>query len=156
VSVVARRLASVPRRTSVETWLQVVELVTAEESEAREELLSVASVASMLIAEEYTQTAPITISGGGPVVRVYTLHGDEAIETDFADETDLAFDPTVGDAWLLSLPAQGTDVEVAQQAVAGAAHVEVRDVAEVERLAAIPTTNSQRELVLDLEELERP
>jgi hypothetical protein len=156
VSVVARRLASVPRRTSVETWLQVIELVTAEESDAREELLSVSSVASMLIAEEYTKTEPITISGGGPLVRIYILHGDEAIETDFADETDLAFDPTAGDSWLLSLPAQGTDVEVAQQAVASAAHVEVRDVAEGQRLAAIPTTNSQRGLVLDLAELERP
>jgi hypothetical protein len=52
-----------------------------------------------------------------------------AIEHDLDDEAELAFHPTAGDSWLLSLPAAGADVEIARAAVAAAAHVEVREVA---------------------------
>jgi hypothetical protein len=156
VTVIARRLASVPRRSSVETWQQLVDLVSAEGSPARAELSSITSVASMLIAEEYTRTAPVTISGGGPLVRVYTLHGQDAIDHDLDDEAELAFDPTAGASWLLSLPATGADVEIARAAVAAAAHVEVRDVAQVEPATAAQTTAPTPDLVLDLQELERP
>ena len=156
MTVVARRLASVPRRTSVDTWQRLVELISAEDSPAHAELSSITSVASMLIAEEYTKTAPLTVSGGGPLVRVYTLHGEEAIEHDLDDEAELAFDPTAGDSWLLSLPAAGADVEIARAALAAATHVEVRDVAEADRSAAEQSASSMAELALDLEELERP
>ena len=155
MTVVARRLASVPRRTSVETWQRLVDLISAEGSPARAELSSITSVASMLIAEEYTTTAPVTISGGGPLVRIYTLHGEDAIEHDLDDEAELAFDPTAGDSWLLSLPAAGVDVAIAQAAVAAAAHVEVRDLDEAERSTAARTASPMPDLVLDLEELER-
>ena len=156
MTVVARRLASVPRRTSVETWHRLVDLISAEGSPARAELSSITSVASMLIAEEYTKTAPVTISGGGPLVRVYTLHGEDAIDHDLDDEAALAFDPTAGDSWLLSLPADGADVAIAQAAVTAAAHVEVRDLAEAERSTAARTGSPMPDLVLDLQELERP
>lgn len=156
MTVVARRVASVPRRTSGDTWQRVVELVSAEGSPARAELSSITSLASMLIAEEYTKTAPLTISGGGPLMRVYTLHGEDAIEHDVDDEAELASDPTAGDCWLLSLPAAGADVEIARVAVAAAAHVEVRDLAETERSTAARTASPMPELVLDLQELERP
>jgi len=156
MTVVARRLASVPRRTSVESWRRLVELVSAEGSPARAELSTITSVASMLIAEEYTRTAPVTISGGGPLVRIYTLHREEAIEHDLDDEAALAFDPTSGDLWLLSLPAAGADVEIARAAVAGATHVEVRDVVEAERSTTVRTMSSMHDLVLDLQALELP
>lgn len=156
MTVVARRLASVPRRTSVETWQRLVDLISAEGTPARAELSSITSVASMLIAEEYTKTAPVTIFGGGPLVRIYTLHGEDAVEHDLDDEAELAFDPTAGDSWLLSLPAAGADVAIAQAAVAGATHVEVRDVAEAERATAARTAAPMTDLVLDLKELERP
>lgn len=156
MTVVARRLASVPRRTSVETWQRLVELVAAEGSPASVELTSVTSAASMLIAEEYTKTAPVTISGGGALVRVYTLHGDDAIERDVEDEAELAFDPTAGDSWLLSLPAARADVEIARAAVAAAKHVEVRDLEEAERSITKEAAAPTHDLVLDLGELPRP
>jgi hypothetical protein len=150
MTVVARRVAAVPSRTSVQTWQRVVELVAADGSPARAELSSITSAASMLIAEEYTKAAPITISGGGPLVRVYTLHGDAAIEHDITDEPELAFDPTAGEDWTLSLPAEGDDVEIVRAAVndtptaaASAASLDV---------AAPPAGG----LTLDLEELARP
>lgn len=163
MTVVARRVASVPSRTSAQTWQRVVELVSADGSPARAELSSITSAASMLLAEEYTKTAPITISGGGPLVRVYTLHGDAAIEHDIADEPELAFDPTSGVDWMLSLPAEGDDVEVVRAAVKGAPHVEVRDVANDTHAAAASAaagldvaTPAGGALTLDLEELARP
>lgn len=156
MTVVARRLASVPCRTSVDTWRRVVDLVSADASPSRTELLSITSVASMLIAEEYTKTAPVTISGGGPLVRIYTLHGEDAIDHDLDDEAALAFDPTAGDSWLLSLPAAGADVAIARAAVATAAHVVVRDLAEPEVSATARAISPMPNLVLDLQELERP
>jgi hypothetical protein len=162
MTVVARRVASVPSRTSVQTWQRVVELVAADGSPARAELSSITSAASMLIAEEYAKVAPITISGGGPLVRVYTLHGDAAIEHDIADEPELAFDPTAGEDWTLSLPAEGDDVEIVRAAVNGARHVEVRDVANDTPTAAASAASLDVAappaggLTLDLEELARP
>jgi hypothetical protein len=156
MSVVARRIASVPRRTSVETWERLVELLTAPGSDARAELQSITSVASMLIAEEYMRGAPATVSGGGPLVRVYTVHSDDAIDHDLDDEADLSFDPTAEDSWLLSLPAQGDDIEVARAAVSGATHVEVRDAASTDRGSEAVKATSTGLLVLDLAELERP
>jgi hypothetical protein len=159
VTVVVRRIASVPRRTSVESWHRIIELVTAPDSEARGELESITATAAMLIAEEYAKGTPITVSGGGPLVRVYTLHGTDAIEHDIDDEAELAFDPTADDSWKLTLPAEEVDVEIARAAVASCRHVEVRDIAELARAArsiaaAAPATTPP--FVLDLEELERP
>jgi hypothetical protein len=159
VTVVVRRIASVPRRTSVESWHRIIELLTAPESDARGELASITDAAAMLIAEEFAKGTPITVAGGGPLVRIYTLHGTDAIEHDLDDETELAFDPTAGDSWKLTLPAEDVDVEIARAAVASSRHVEVRDIAELAQAArsaaaAAPVTIPA--FVLDLKELERP
>jgi hypothetical protein len=157
MSVVARRIASVPRRTSVETWTRIVELVSDPDSESRTELEDVTSVAATLIAEEHTKSDPITIAGGGEaLVRVYTLHGDDAIAADFSDEDELAFNPTARETWLLSLPAAGADVAAAETLLAGASHVVVRDIEQIERSAATSSKTASGELILDLEELIRP
>ena len=156
MTIVARRLASVPRRTSVETWRRLVDLISVEGSPARAELLKITSVASMLIAEEYTRTAPVTILGGGPLVRIYTIHGEDAIDHDLGDEADLAFNPTSGNSWLLSVPAGGTDIAIARAAVAAAPHVEIRDVAGADQPTPVPKMSRPPDLVLDLEELGRP
>jgi hypothetical protein len=112
----------------------------------------------MLVADEQTKEMPITIAGGGPLVRIYTVHGDEAIEHDDADEADLSFDPTNSDGWTLTLPASGADVAVVAASVAEAPHVEVNDVdagpADDARTAA--KTGAPTVLEVDLRELERP
>lgn len=155
MTVVARRVAAVPRRTSVETWERIIELLSDPDSTARTELQSVTSVAAMLIAEEYTKDAPIRVSGGGPQLRLYTLHGDEAIDHDLADEGNLPFNPTDGDAWTLSLPAGSEDVAVAQAQVARSSRIQVRDLSEPES-SSENGGGASSELSLDLGELERP
>lgn len=158
MTVVARRIASVPVRTAVDTWERIVELVTAPESDARAELTEITSIAAMLVADEQTKGNAITIEGGGPLVRLYTVHGDDAIEHDDADEADLAFDPTSGDTWTLTLPAAGADVAIVEAAVADAPHVEVRDVDTLvpANKQAAATARTATGLELDLTELERP
>lgn len=160
MTVISRRVAAIPRRTSVESWERVVELVSTAGSDAEAELQSVTATAAMLIAEEWTASAPIKIMGGGPQVRVYTLHGDDAIDADPDDEADLPATPTDAEGWLLSLPAGGVDLAIASAAVAACPHVEVRDVdvaaATSARAAAPSDKPASSGLKLNLEELERP
>src|SRR5262249_10711616 len=139
-----------------ETWARIVELVSEPKSDARAELEGVTSVAAMLIADEYAMTEPITIAGSGSLVRVYTLHGDDAIAADLSDEDELSFDPTDGESWLLPLPASGPDVAAAEALLVSAPHVEVRDTEQAERATAERTKAAAGELVLSLEELMRP
>jgi hypothetical protein len=158
VTVVARRIASVPVRTAVETWERIVELLTKPDSDAREELTEISSIASMLIADEHMKDTPITIAGGGPLVRIYTVHAADAIEHEVADETDLPFNPTSDDRWTLSLPATGADVAIVEAAVAEAPHVKVRDVGATsdQPVAVTSTSAAGTDLELELQELERP
>lgn len=155
MTVVARRLASIPRRTSVETWKHLVGLTTQPGSKARTELEGITSVASMLIAEEYARSTPITIAGSGPLVRIYTLHGDEAIDHDLDEEAEFGLDPTGSDSWVMSLPAAGADVDIARSATSDARHVEVVDIGEEGPRRGSNETVAQ-ELLLALAELERP
>jgi hypothetical protein len=158
MTVVARRIASVPKRTAVETWERIIEIVTAAGTEAHAELTGITSIAAMLIADEQTKEDPILIGGGGPLVRVYTVHGDGALEQDDAEEADLAFNPTDGDGWILTLPARGSDVAIVEVAVADSPHVEVRDVntdaAAAKELSSAGVATG--DLELDLSQLERP
>lgn len=155
MTVVARRIASVPRRTSVQTWQRVIELVTSPGSKASAELASITALAAMLIADEYAKEAAITVSGGGPLVRLYTLHGDDAIEYDEAEEAELAFDPTETDTWRLSLPAAGADVAIARAAVAACSHIDVRDLEAAADSSVTRDPIPPTRLVIDIEELER-
>lgn len=154
MTVHARRIASIPRRTATETWHSICQLVTEPGTEARQELDAITGIASALITEEYTRGAPIIVSGGGPQVRVYTLHGDDAIDADPLDETSLAQYPAQGD-WRISLPCGQDDLDEAAQATAQSAHVEVRSLEESATASARDAIDAQLRPVIDLAALER-
>lgn len=157
MTVHARRLASVPRRGPIDTWRAICDLVCTG-GDARAELDAIAGVAAALMAEEYTRDEPIVVTGTGPQVRIYTLHGDQAIEADTSEELPLSHDPTAG-SWVLSLPCGADDLADARAAVAGAAHVEVRalgqDVGEATASTVTTTSTSTRRPVIDLAALEQ-
>lgn len=153
MTVHARRIASVPRRTSVETWSSIVDLITAGGSSARTELLSVIGVGAAAIAEEYTRESPIIVSGSGPQVRIYTLHGTDAVEADLSDEHALGHDPTDG-SWTLSIPCAHTDLDDFRQLVAGAANVDVRSLASDKKAARTEPATAARP-VIDLAALDQ-
>lgn len=86
-------------------------------------------LAAMMIADETSRMAPIIVTPtSGARVRVYTVHGDDAADA-IESETALAFWPTDGDNWTLSVPCQGADLEMARVALSSAPHVVVRDIA---------------------------
>jgi hypothetical protein len=129
MTVHARRIASIPRRTATETWQAICEMLTTPGSPARQELQGIVGIASALITEEYLRDAAVIVSGAGPQVRIYTLHGEAAIEADPLDETPLSHDPTGGD-WKVSLPCGESDLDEARDAVNAFPHVEVRSLVD--------------------------
>jgi hypothetical protein len=125
VTVIARRFASVPERSAVDTWNAIVELIAPDpRSSARNELAAVAGVACSLIASE--MSAPIVVHGSGPRLRIYCLYGDDAIEGDNVYEGALTYVPTEGD-WRMSLPCPEEELEWVQKSLRSSTRVSARD-----------------------------
>lgn len=125
MTVIARRFASVPERSAVDTWNAIVELIAPDpRSSARSELAAVAGVACSLIASE--MSASIVVYGSGPRLRIYCLYGDDAIEGDNVSEGALTYVPTEGD-WRMSLPCPEEELEWVQKSLRSSARVSVRD-----------------------------
>lgn len=109
MTVVVRTFSSIPKRSALETWCAIVGLLAPKAgSAARQELESIAGIASSLITRE-AMTAPIVVHGCGPRVRIYCLYNEDAITGDAANEKELAFDATGGD-WHMSLPCPADDL----------------------------------------------
>lgn len=150
MTVIARRIPSVPRRTAGATWSLLCDLIAPPGSSARQELDRARSVASMLIAEEHLSSSPAVLSGVGPQVRFYTLHGDEAIEGE--DPAPVPIEPAEGD-WRLSLPAGGGDLALAEEALAALAHITAYDPGAPTAAASTSTAEPSPQVVIDLGEL---
>jgi hypothetical protein len=132
VTTVARRFASTPRRTATDTWTAIVELLAPDPGAARDELDQAAGVISMLIADEATRDRPLVVSGTGPQVRVYTVHGEDAVEGTNVTEAALAANPTAG-PWTLTVPVPDDDAEWVDAAFAELPHI----------TRAVPTTETK-------------
>lgn len=122
-TLVSRRVAAVPYRTAGEAWRVVAGLVAEPGTAAHDELLRAAGPAGMLIAEETTSADPIVVtSSSGPRYRIYTLHGDAAVDG-AASEQALPTLPADGDGWAVALPCGPDDVDDVVGALASAPHV---------------------------------
>jgi hypothetical protein len=141
-TVLARRVASTPVRTAVQTWARIVEIIAPDpESPAREELAKVAGAACASIASEAPKDAPIVIWGSGPRVRVYGVFDEDAITEDDVNEDALPKSPTEGD-WRMSIPFLPEDVAWSGASLAAASsRVSARSVeAADEEPVAAPAT----------------
>lgn len=117
MTTLARHIISEPVRTASETWKIIVDLLASDaNSPARNELLSVAGVASSIIASEAVKDSPIVVYGSGPRIRIYCLYGEDAIMGEDANESELSSNPTAGD-WAMSLPCPADDLEWVQNAL---------------------------------------
>lgn len=157
MSVVARRVAAIPARKSVETWRAIVGLLAEHGSAAHAELEAVTNVGAMLIAEEHTSTAPIVVTtAAGPRVRIYTVHGTDAADA-LEDELPLAIWPLTEPGWAVSLPCAVEDLDDVAAALTSHAQITVRDAADG---AAVQADGGQARgaapLYVDIEEMERP
>jgi hypothetical protein len=125
MTVYARRIASVPARSAVETWSAVVELIAPDpSSSARSDLAAAAGIAHSVIASEVE--GPFVLFGEGPRVRVYCVYGDDALLDDDVNENPLPHDPTEGD-WHLSMPCPPEDLEWVQRKLVSSTRVSARD-----------------------------
>jgi hypothetical protein len=133
MTVVARKVNSVPTRLASETWTRIVDLVAPTNASARAELLSVIGVASSLITRESLKDAPFVMWGEGPRVRVYCIYGEEAIEGVSANETALPDSPAESSAWSASLPCPADDLSWVQAQLARlSSRITARDASETE------------------------
>jgi hypothetical protein len=111
MTVIARRIASIPERSAVDTWSVISQLVAwRSDSPAREELMRVTGIACSLITDEALRDDPLVVFGSGPRVRIYCVYGDDAIERSNVNEGPLSFDATDGD-WRVSLPCPSDDLD---------------------------------------------
>ena len=122
-TILARRVAAVPHRTAGDAWRIVAGLIAAPGTAAHDELLRSAGPAGMLIAEEATAADPIIVTAStGPRYRIYTLHGEAAIDGD-ATEQPLPTLPAAMDDWSVALPCGADDLDDVVAALAAVPHV---------------------------------
>lgn len=118
MTVYARTLCSTPQRSARQTWELVIDLIAGEDDQAAAELLSVSGVASSTIASQACVDSPITVRGGGPLVRIRCLYGEDAITGERANERALPSNPTEGDDWVVSLPTLPEDLDWVRSSLA--------------------------------------
>ena len=110
-STYSRVFRSNPHRDALDTWKEIVELLTqGRNGSDRNELLAAGGTAASVIAEQAAKDAAIVVTCDGPRTRIYTLHDDDAIDGSDAKEDTLGYDPLKGD-WKLSLPCPTDDLE---------------------------------------------
>ncbi len=101
MTTLARRYAAVPKRTSSETWRAITEHLPTSTERAHFEAAT--NAAAVLIADSVTATTPIVLTGAGPRVHLYTVHGDDAISGHNVNEATVA-NLSFSDDWTLYLP----------------------------------------------------
>lgn len=105
-----RTIRSLPYRDSIETWTEIMELITVHNVQARVELESITGIASSIILDKACKISPIIVTCKGPQTRLYCLYDDDAIDGSDANENPLGFNPLKGD-WTISLPCLECDLE---------------------------------------------
>ena len=116
-TVASRIVRSSPHRNTAVTWEVIVDLLTqGKDSSAKTELLSVAGIASSLIAERAPRDSAIVVTCEGPRTRIYCLFDEDAIDGSDAKEDALGYEPLKGD-WKVSLPCAADDLEWVQRAL---------------------------------------
>jgi hypothetical protein len=142
MTVVARRVRAIPYRSASEAWRLIVDLVSPDSCEARQELLGIVGIVSTLIMDELLKDSPCVFWGAGPRLRIYCLYGDDAISDESMNEGKLQFCPTaIG--WQASLPCDREDMDWIRAALKKhGSHVSVRDVSD-----PIPEDSSKEKLV---------
>lgn len=106
---IRRDIASLPARTSKETWSVIVKLITGADSVDTAQLEAATSVMCSAIADEHSASVPIVVKGGASRLVIYTVHGADAMEVGLAVDK-LSWNPTASDAWAMTVPCSNEDV----------------------------------------------
>ena len=127
---IRRDIASLPARTSKETWDTIVKLITGTDSVDAAQLEAATSVLCSAIADEHPASVPIVVKGSASRLVIYTVHGADAMEVGLAVDK-LSWNPTATDAWAMTVPCSQEDVEWMSRALKERApRITVHDVNE--------------------------
>lgn len=113
---VRRDIASIPLRSSEETWAEYKKLVTGSGSVDAGQFDAAATVMTSLITDEAFRDEPLTLTGVSHRLVVYLLHGHDALEAG-ANIDKLAWNPTGGD-WTLFVPCPKEQYDWAKKTLA--------------------------------------
>lgn len=156
MTVVARRIASVPTRLATSTWERVVELIAPRNEAAQRELASVLGVASSLITREAMKDSPVIVSGKGPRLRLYCVYGDDAITGENVNEAAIPESPAETDTWAVSLPCPSDDLSWIRHALkAQSSRITARDQSEKGLPEDEPTESAATTASINIEEFLR-
>lgn len=107
---VMRRVVSTPVRSATDTWTAITALLAPDPtSPARRELNRISGLACAAISSEALRHDPLELRSRGIAVRIYCLHGEDAIMTPGYDLHEFAWCPTDGE-WQMSIPCEAADV----------------------------------------------
>ena len=106
---IRRDIASLPARTSKDTWSAIVKLITGADSVDTAQLEAATSVLCSAIADEHSASVPIVVKGGASRLVIYTVHGSDAMEAGLAVDK-LSWNPTASDTWAMTVPCSNEDV----------------------------------------------
>lgn len=107
---VMRRVVSTPVRSATDTWTAITALLAPDPtSQARRELNRISGLACAAISSEALRNDPLELRSQGLTVRIYCLHGEDAIMTPGYDLHEFAWCPTDSD-WQMSIPCEAADV----------------------------------------------
>ena len=156
MNAVAREVAAIPVRTSVQTWEAIAGLLASAGSPERDRLDAVTNIAAILITAEYTRQSPIVVMpASGPRVRIRTVHGMDAIDA-IAGEIPLAANPCADPGWSMSLPCGIDDIEEMRDALRADPGIEVRDVTDGITAGETTPATGTAAWSVNYDELERP
>ena len=108
MSVVVRRIASRPARTSVDTWEVISKIVCANDNDAIAQFKRVNGVAASIISDEYPLSNPIVVVGAGARLRIYCLYDEDAITGEDVNEDPLGWQITA-EHWFVHFPCSSED-----------------------------------------------
>ena len=156
MTVLARRVASIPVRSASATWELIVDLIAPTNGEARTELLAATGIAASLVAREAMVPSPVVVTGDGPRVRIYCVHGEKAVEGTGVKEAALPTSPVGSGSWAVSLPCPADDLPWVQKALGQvSARITARDMEESFSVAG-EEEESTAQADIDLESFLRP
>ncbi|MCW5962499.1 MAG: hypothetical protein KIT83_00565 [Bryobacterales bacterium] len=110
MNAIVRRIVSTPVRSATDTWATIAVLLAPDPTgNARREFNRVAGLACAAIAAEAMREDALVLQTDNMAVRIYCLHGEEAIMNPTYDESCLVVNPTEGE-WRMSIPCESSDL----------------------------------------------
>ncbi|MDZ7637868.1 MAG: hypothetical protein U5J83_06400 [Bryobacterales bacterium] len=137
---IVRRVVSTPVRSASDTWTAICALLAPDPtSPARRELNRMSGLACAAISSEALQQDPLELQSQGLTVRIYCLHGEDAIMTPGYDLHEFAWCPTEAE-WRMSIPCEASDLRWLNRELASLSECAIfRPVGEAARFGGVHT-----------------